>query len=191
MAASTRVGRSSTRALSTGTIGLPGSLAGRAGGLDDDPLSPGNGSRYGEIGSRYGKIGSRYGSRRYPAWRPGQASSAVPPVVNPFFSELAALAAMRAFVAPSILLSIARRSPCRGFTQGLCSATTDRPTAAVPCAVMAPVGNTTARAAASSPGSWPLGLDPENCKVVEIRQQLRQRCGTSHTVDAFSCSCQL
>lgn len=85
---------------------------------------------------------------------------------------------MRAFVAPSILLSIARRSS-RGLTQGLFPTTGhgslsagSRTSTSIPSSC-----NMMAAAVYEDAIRWPLGLDPENCKVVDIRQQIRRRYG--------------
>lgn len=89
---------------------------------------------------------------------------------------------MRAFVAPSVVLSIARRSKDLTHGFGLSYATTAsirRTPAVVDNRVsVATCGMTTASdgaVAASSATAWPLGLDPDNCKVIEIRQQIRRR----------------
>ncbi|CAM9133832.1 unnamed protein product [Scytosiphon promiscuus] len=85
---------------------------------------------------------------------------------------------MRAFIAPSILLSIAKRSS-KGLTQHLGVLTADnlgasaRVTPVFSCDMSS--GGDSAGASAISSATWPLGLDPDNCKVVDIRQQLRSR----------------
>lgn len=107
---------------------------------------------------------------------------------------------MRAFMAPSLLLSIARRS--NGLLQnfGLISATIGAGYPRTCCAKAAPGGgvsvvarNTTADMITAGPGAaslgqgaatahrsneaWPLGLNPDKCKVTEIQEQIRRRCG--------------
>ncbi|CAM9713801.1 unnamed protein product [Ectocarpus sp. 6 AP-2014] len=80
---------------------------------------------------------------------------------------------MRAFVAPTILFSIARRS-CRGLAVGA-SAAGRLPgcrTTASSCTVKRAASTETA---ATSLSGWPRRLDPDNCKVADIRQQLRRR----------------
>ncbi|CAM9218968.1 unnamed protein product, partial [Hapterophycus canaliculatus] len=90
---------------------------------------------------------------------------------------------MRAFIAPSILLSIARRSN-RGLTQNLDPLSTGNPLATssrsflrsrLSCDMSS--GGDSTVASVTSAAAWPLslGLDPDNCKVVDIRRQLRRR----------------
>lgn len=83
---------------------------------------------------------------------------------------------MRAFVAPSILLSIARCS--RGFTQGLFP-TTGGPSIRTSKSISS--CNIMMAAVVEDATRWPLGIDPDNCKVVDIRQQIRRRYGAQRS----------
>lgn len=93
--------------------------------------------------------------------------------------------AMRAFVTPSIFWSVLRRS--KGLTQflypmpppvnSLLSSTLKKD-----CGTSVHNRDTSvARSGNSGPGAssaepmWPLGLDPDNCKIVDIRQEIKRR----------------